>query len=183
MADKNNEMIDAIVDMAKSHGDVYRKGFDRLTENIFLKQMSPKDALGIDDQTAEKIYAQAYQFYNMGKYSDAHTLFSSLLLIDVTEPRYMLGLAACSHMLKNYEEAAEHYMKCAALDLKSPIPYFHAYDCFTQMGDVSSAMISLNLTIKRCGDKPEYQEMKNKASLYLDTLKERVKSGEIQPLE
>ena len=156
---------------------------EKIIENVSEKHMAPKDALGIDDQTVERIYAQAYQLYNMGKYSDAHTLFSSLILIDVTEPKYLLGIAACSHMLKNYEEAAQHYMQCAAMDPNSPIPYYHAYDCFTELGDTSSAMICLSLTIKRSGEKEEYLELKNRATVTLDTLKEQVKSGKIKPVE
>lgn len=180
-ANKDNEIIDAVTDIAKGHSDVYKKGFDKLGENILQKHMPVKDAVGIDDQTAEKVYAQAYQLYNMGKYSDAHTLFSSLILIDVTEPKYILGLAACSHMLKNYDEAAGHYMQCAALDIESPIPYFHAYDCFMEMNDISSAMIALSMTIKRSGEKQEYQDMKNKATVALESLREQVKSGKIKP--
>ena len=129
------------------------------------------------------LYAQAYQLYNMGKYHDAQALFTSLITLNVTEPKYMLGFAACLHMQKNYDEAAKRYMACSALDPVSPIPYFHAYDCFMEMGDVSSAMVALSMTIKRCGEKSEYEEIKNKATVSLDSLKEQVKSGKIKPVE
>jgi len=179
--EKGNEMIHAITEIAKGHSKIYKKGLQKLSENLFQNGMSPKDAVGISDQTAERIYAQAYQLYNLGKFDDARKLFSSLVLMDFTQAKYMLGLAACYHVMKEYDQAAQNYLKCAALDPKSPIPYYHAYDCFMQMEDVSSAMVALNLTIKRCGEKVEYLEMKNKASLYLEGLKEQVKKGQIQP--
>lgn len=142
-----------------------------IADECFRRGKAPKDAVGMDNQMLENIYAQAYRLYNTGKYTEASHLFRILIMMDATEQKYMLGLAACLHMLKEYENALSSYTLCNAIDPKNPIPYYHSSDCYIQLKDFLSAMVSLEMTIAHSGDKPEYAKMKERAALTLENLK------------
>ena len=71
---------------------------------MFDQGMAPKDAFGINPNALENVYAQGYRLYNTGKYIEALHLFRVLILFNAAEPKYILGLAACFHMLKEYKK-------------------------------------------------------------------------------
>jgi type III secretion system low calcium response chaperone LcrH/SycD len=147
--------------------------FDELTEKIFRKGMLPKDAMGINSNMLEGIYAQAYRLYNTGKYIEAAHLFRMLILLSSTESKYVLGLAACLHMLKEYKNAIQTYTMCTVLDPQNPIPYYHSSDCFIQMKDYLSAMVCLELAVQKSANKPEYSKLKERALLSLESIKKQ----------
>lgn len=153
------------------------KKFDQALGEIGNKMLRqgvvPKDALGVSNNYLENIYAQGYRLYNTGKYVEATHLFRILIMLNAMEPKYMLGLAACFHMLKEYFNAIQTYTMCSVLEPQNPIPYYHSSDCFIQMKDNLSAMICLELAIDHSGNKPEYAKIKERAQLSLESLKQQ----------
>lgn len=143
-------------------------------KDVMQKAYLPKDLLGLSDQMVEGIYGQAYRLYQTGRYNDASQLFRLLIMINSTDPKFTLGLGACLHMLKDYKAAAGVYALCAVIDPDNPLPHYHASDCFLQMNDKPSALISLELAIKRAGEKPEYQKLKDRALLTVENLKKEI---------
>lgn len=137
----------------------------------------PKEALGFSPERMDNSYAQAYVLYNTGKFVDASHIFRFLVILDSTEPKYYLGLAACLHMLKDYEDAAKVYMGCAMIDQNSPIPYFHASDCFIQMRDKGSAILMLEMAMQRSGERPEFQVLKERSRLMIENLKKEIEQS------
>lgn len=135
---------------------------------------SPKDALGLTDAMVEGIYGQAYRLYNTGKYKDASQLFRMLIMINSTEPKYIMGLAACFHLLKEYKNAVETYAILGVIDSKSPVSYYHASDCYVQLKDPYSAVVSLEMAVKRAGDRPEFRTLKDRALLTMESLKKEI---------
>lgn len=176
------QMKKEALNLAKENKLNAESAFAELTNRIFKKGMLPKDAMGINNNVLEGIYAQAYRLYNTGKYVEATHLFRMLILMNATEPKYVLGLAACFHMLKEYNNAISTYTMCSVLDPQNPIPYYHSSDCFIQMKDFISAMICLELAIQKSNDKPEYATLKERASLTLESLKQQHSSGPQQSL-
>jgi len=136
--------------------------------------LMPKEVLGLNDSMIEGIYGQAYRLYNTGKYREAGQLFRLLVMLSSSEAKYAMGLAACLHMIKDYRAAIDAYMICSVIDAASPIPHYHASDCYLQMKDRLSALISLELTVRACGDKPEYKTLKDRAQMTIDTLRKEV---------
>lgn len=136
---------------------------------------SPRDALGLTDAMVEGIYGQAYRLFNTGKYKDACQLFRLLIMINSTEPKYSMGLAACYHMMKDYKIAVNTYALLSVIEPENPIPFYHTSDCFIQMNDPLAASIALEMAIKRAGDKPEYQTLKDRAKMTLESLKKETK--------
>jgi type III secretion system low calcium response chaperone LcrH/SycD len=143
-------------------------------QKITRKGTTAKDALGLTDAMVEGVYGQAYRLYNTGKYKEAIRIFKLLLMINSTEPKYAMGLAACFHLEKDYKLATNVYSLVGILDPENPIPFYHASDCFLQMNDPISALISLEMAIKRAGDKPEFHTLKDRAVLTAEGLKKEI---------
>lgn len=158
---------------AASGGDKF-KG---ITESMVKKGSVPKDLLGINDSMVEGIYGQAYRLYNTGKYRDAIQLFRLLIMLNATEPKYTMGLAASFHMLKEYLNAAETYTMCGMLDPENPIPHFHASDCYIQLNNAMGAIVALEMAVKRAGDKPHYATLKDRALMTIASLKKQLEES------
>lgn len=143
------------------------------TEKMVNRGLPPKDAAGLSNKLLEGIYAQAYRLYNTGKYVEATHLFRLLILLDPNESKYIMGLAACFHMLKEYKNAIEAYTLCLVLDANNPVPLYHSSDCFIQMKDYPSAILSLEMAIQQAGEKQEFAKLKERALLSLESLKQQ----------
>lgn len=133
-----------------------------------------KDVLGLTDAMVEGIYGQAYRLYNTGKFRDASQIFRLLLMLNATEVKYAMGLAACFHMLKEYDGAIGAYNMVSIIDPNNPIPFYHASDCYIKSGDILSAIVALEMTIKRAGDKPEFRTIKDRATMTIEGLKKEL---------
>lgn len=160
----------AVADVGSNVKDTYTKDIEAMSGNLFKRDFLMKDALGMNDNMVEGIYGQAYRLYNNGKYKDAAHLFRLLIMLNSTESKYLMGLAACFHMMKEYKSASETYALCSLMDGENPLPYFHSSDCYIQMKDVGSAIITLTMAIKRAEGKPEFQMLKDRAVLTLEAL-------------
>lgn len=165
---KAAEDIGANINAAKS------KETKDVVGKVVQNAATPKDAMGLSDAMVEGIYGQAYRLYNTGKYRDASQLFRLLIMLNTTESKYTMGLAACFHMLKEYKAAADVYALVTVIDPKSPIPFYHASDCFMQMNDNPSAIIALQMAVERAGDNPAFKTLKDRALLTLDSLKKQM---------
>lgn len=148
--------------------------FSELTGKSVKSCSSVKDILGVSDQSAEGIYGQAYLLYNTGRYRDAGEVFRLLVMLNSTEPKYLIGLAACYHMLKEYQSASSTYNLASIIDPENPIPFFHASDCYLQVGDKASAASMLEMAVKRAANKPQFTTLKQRAEITLDTLKKEI---------
>lgn len=153
---------------------VHGEGFNKLTNKAIKNSGLIKDIIGLSDESSESIYSQAYLLYNTGKYNDAAELFRLLIMLNATEPKYIMGLAACFHMMKEYEGAASAYSLVSIVDPENPIPYFHSSDCYIQMGDGGSAIVSLEMAVQKAGNKPEFAMLKERAQITLQALKKEV---------
>ncbi|MCB1148940.1 MAG: SycD/LcrH family type III secretion system chaperone, partial [Chlamydiia bacterium] len=167
---KDEEMIEAIMNIARDDAPKVQEGISAIGRNMFEKGMMPKDAMGISDADAENMYAQGYQLYNMGKYKDARHMFTTLSMMDSTEPKYIFGMAASLHMEEKYEAAAKAYLQMAFLSAEDPVPYYHAADCYLKLDETLSALTVLKQAAKRCGSKPEYALMKERVDMTIANL-------------
>lgn len=168
--ESNKEILEGFktaVDLGKK----FDESFGELADKMLKQGMTPKDAMNLSPSYLENIYAQAYRLYNTGKYAEAVHLFRILIMFNALEPKYMLGLAACFHMLKEYALATQTYTMCSVLDPQNPHPHYHSSDCFVQMKDYLSAMLCLEMAIERAGERAEFAQLKERAQLSLKSLK------------
>lgn len=164
----------ATQEMAGQIGTETKENQSNMMKQLLEKGFKPKDIMGLNDTMVEGIYGQAYRLYNTGKYRDAIQLFKLLLMLNSTDPRYTMGLAACYHMLKEYENAIGAYTLCGVIDPNSPIPHYHVSDCYLKINDKRSALIALEFALKRVGDKPEYQTIKDRITRSIDSIKKEI---------
>jgi type III secretion system low calcium response chaperone LcrH/SycD len=150
------------------------KDYQQAVDKLVKKGVMPKDVMGLSDSMIEGIYAQAYRLYNTGKYKDAAQLFRLLIMLNSTEAKYAMGLAACFHMMKEFKNAVEMYALCAIIDPTSPVPHFHSSDCYIQMKDPISALIALEMAVKRAGNQPTYQTLRDRSLLTIESLKKEM---------
>lgn len=174
MKGEQHQIKKATEEIGEGIGKETAENFEKIAAKPVRKAQTPKDAMGLTDAMVEGIYGQAYRLYNTGKYRDASQLFRLLIMLNSVEPKYAMGLAACFHMLKEYKSAADSYAIVGVIDPDSPVPFYHASDCFIQMGDQISALIALEMSLKRAGEKPEYRTLKDRASLTIESLKKEI---------
>lgn len=148
--------------------------FSDLAQRSISGKEAVQAALGMSDESAEGIYGQAYLLYNTGRYRDAGEVFRLLIMLNPTEPKFLIGLAACYHMMKEYQSAGSTYNLASVVDPDNPIPFFHASDCYLQLGDKVSAASMLEMALKRSDGKPQYTTLKQRAEITLNTLKKEI---------
>lgn len=169
----NMEGIEEAFKLGFEQSDSVKKSIDTLLDNI-NKGMVIQDALGISDGTKENLYNQAYQMYQAGRYVDALRVFRVLVLLCAEDPRFAFGIASCFHMLKEYKNAIEAYMKCLLLDATNPLPFYHSADCYVHMDNKFGAIISLEMALKRAEKRPEFQPMVKRAHLFMESLRQEM---------
>ncbi len=133
-----------------------------------------KGALNLSDEQVERLYAEGYRLYNSGKYLEATHIFRTLILVNNMEIKYSLGLAACFHMLGEYENAIQIYGACITLDPLSPVPHYHMADCYMQTKQNLAALLSLEMVVAKSTNFPSYQVIKERAALAIESLKEQL---------
>ncbi len=149
-----------------------------------LKQMAsavqqgvlPKQMFDVGDDTIEGLYTQAYMLYNQGKFKEASLIFVVLALLDPNQAKFHIGSAACLHRMEKYEKAAQIYLIASALDQQNPLPHFHAADCYIKLNALPLAEMSLNNSIQCCGEKKEFELVKERSLLMLAAVKEEFKA-------
>lgn len=177
MKSDQHQVKKAVDQLANQVDHTAAENYEKFASNLMQKGVTPKDILGLSDQMVEGIYGQAYRLYQTGRYKDASQLFRLLIMIKATESKFCLGLAACLHMMKDFQAAAEVYSICGVVDPHNPIPHFHASDCYIQLGDKLSAIVSLETAVKRAGEKQEYKTLKDRALLTIESLKKDLKES------
>ncbi len=172
--------VDKIQDMLQkinfSAGKKAEEALKVMMEAVLKKGVMPKQALKLGDDTMEAIYTQGYNLYNQGRYKEASYIFRLLTLLDFTTPKYILGMAASLHRLKDYKTAANLYMMCAALEPNNPLPHFHSADCYLQMDAIEIALLSLTMAITAAGEQPQYAMVKERALLLRSGLEKKAQA-------
>ncbi|MCB1118397.1 MAG: SycD/LcrH family type III secretion system chaperone [Chlamydiia bacterium] len=157
--------------------------YDKFLKGVMGKSMSVKDTLNMSDSTVEGIYGQAYRLYNNGKYTDAMHLFRLLIMINSTEPKYTMGLAATLHMMKEYKAATEIYNLAGITDPDNPLPFFHSSDCFLQLNDPASAVLMLGMALKRTKGKPQFKMLEDRCKITMEGLKAQITEAVDEAME
>lgn len=175
MKGEQQQIKTAANDIAKTVGKEKKELVEKMSDDLFQKQLIPKEALGMSDAMIEGLYGQAWRLYNTGKYKDSCQIFRLLVMLNPTEAKYSLGLAACYHLMKDYKSAVNTYSLCGIIDPNSPIPHYHASDCYIQMKDPMSAIIALEMAIKRAQGKAEFKAIEDRAKMTIEALKKELK--------
>ena len=168
--DMDDTIMEVLERFGKENSKDLAEAVGKISKNVFEKGMLPKDAMGLSDSMVEGIYGYAYRLYNSGKYRDAAHLFRILIMLNPTESKYILGLAACQHMQQDYVNAIASYAFIGMIDPYNPLPHYHASDCYIKTGLIPMAIAELEQAIGKCGSQPQYALIKERAYLMLESL-------------
>ncbi|NGX53805.1 MAG: Chaperone protein IpgC [Chlamydiae bacterium] len=138
-----------------------------------LKEMAEegrtlRETLGITDGLLEEIYSIAYGYYKQGKYKESLTLFNVLVGADLGSYKYLLGLAATYHQMKEYDKAILCFFLALKEEPNNPIPAFYIADCFIKINATERALYFLDHVIKTEGT--EHESLKEKCKLIKKSL-------------
>ena len=141
-----------------------------------LKEMaeegkSLRETLEITDGLLEELYSVAYGYYNQGKYKESLTLFNVLVGANLGTYKYVLGLAATYHQMKEYDRAILCFFLALKVEPNNPIPAFYIADSFMKMNAPERALYFLDHVIGLEGT--EHESLKEKCRLLKKSLKER----------
>ncbi|MEZ5314848.1 MAG: SycD/LcrH family type III secretion system chaperone [Chlamydiales bacterium] len=128
--------------------------------NHLLKSETLQQAFGITDYEMEKLYEDAYNFYEKNAYQDGLTLFRWLILFNPYAPKYWMGFAAILQLSKAYDKALHAYAVITLLDSNNPYPHFHAYECYSLMENRTEARKALELAYHHCSNQFAYAQLK-----------------------
>ncbi|CAM3784371.1 MULTISPECIES: SycD/LcrH family type III secretion system chaperone [Vibrio] len=106
----------------------YLKGGGTLAE---LHEFSPT--------TLETVYHAAFNYYNMGSYEEAVSIFQFLCAFDHFKVKYFIGLGSCLFMLKQYDSAIETYSYAGLIDGDDPRPPYYSAKCHLMLGKHQAA--------------------------------------------
>lgn len=130
-----------------------------------------RDLTSFDDETIETAYAVAYQYYESGKYQEASKIFHLLCSLDHYQAKFFIGLGACRHMMKQYQQAIDAFSYVAAVDMTDPRAPFYAAECHLALGNTKEAESGFQAAIQWAGQTKEYNHLKidaeNKLKLLL----------------
>lgn len=137
-------------------------------------EKSSREIYGItDDAMLGEMYDQAYRLYSAGNFYNASTLFRILVEINPLKQEYIMGLASCFHMMKQYGPAVKIYHIAGVLDPHSPLPFYHAADCLMQLDDPVTAISFLEMAVERSSSNKEYQTLKETSLLMIQGIKKK----------
>ncbi len=172
MADAKKSKSETARKVGDATKEEIRDAVEGVMSDVFEKGMLPKDAMGLSDSMVEGIYGHAYRLYNSGQYREASQLFRLLVMLNATEPKYVLGLAACYHLLGEYDNALMTYSVVEVLNPEDPMPCYHASDCYANLGLMDLAFDHLEYAREKCGNLPEYAILKDRIKLTVKNMKE-----------
>jgi len=114
-----------------------------------------KNALRIDSNSLEALYAYGMICQESGDYNDAiETYYKILNIKEYREPHFNLGFIHQEY-LKVYDVAIEHYTNAIRLEPKYIEAYFNRALCYEQLDEPQKAIVDLKIALKL---NPQYTE-------------------------
>lgn len=155
------------------------KSVEKIIEEVFTKGTLPFVATGISDEMLEGMYTFATNLYNAGKYDQAVKIFKLITSLNSSKEKFIMGYAACLHVLKDYPNAASAYTLCSLLEPNDPLPYYHISDCLMELKLPKKAKEALEKCIELIEDDPKFTHIYARAKATLQKIeKEEKEKGE-----
>ncbi len=138
--------------------------------NYFQQGGTWQQLLNYDDNLLRSQYQKAYDLYQKADYKNAAALFSYLTVLNPYESNFWMGLGISKQSDRLYEEAIVSYTTAEAMNPENPIPHLHMAQCFYGLNLREQAVSHLQQAIQIAGDRPEFADIRLKASTILENL-------------
>ncbi len=171
------ELDEALKMVADETSKELEPAVNAVVDNMLNKQMFPMDAMGMDHKIVEATYMQAVHLYNTAQYIESAKAFHALVLLHPAEVKFYIGLAASYHMVEEYDGALTIYGYIGVLDPESPVPHYHASDCYLKMDMTSPAIAELQIAMQLCGDQAQYAMIKDRCQITINALQEQANTS------
>ncbi len=141
------------------------------------KGKSLHEAAGITVSMQEEIYVIAHDYYEQGRYNESLALFQMLARINPNSFRFIYGLAASYHQIKDFINASLGFFTALSLEPFNPMPAFYLADCFLNLESPEDASRFLDITIAICEEdrSGEYKKLMERCKLIRTSLKSKIK--------
>jgi type III secretion system low calcium response chaperone LcrH/SycD len=159
---------------------VGKEAIQQLIGEFYTTGVPVKDAKGIDEQSIEACYGVAYNFYQSGRFSDALDVFQFLCLVSPYDQKYVLGLAACRQMEKQYKKAIDAYSFAMILDCNDPIPPFRAAECHMAQGNVVEALSGFTAAYEWSMGNSNHSALNAKAEVMMGVMEKKAKNKKLR---
>jgi type III secretion system low calcium response chaperone LcrH/SycD len=113
--------------------------------------ITPEEKKAMSEEEQEEMYGSAYDYYSIGRYSEAECLFVQLLLSHPYEPRFWRGLASSRQMQQRFKEALHAWCLVALLEETDAFAHYHAAECMASLGEKEEAMKALAMAESLAG--------------------------------
>lgn len=148
-----------------------------LLKDIMPLKLRPTDLM------IEKYYEKGYNQYKAGRYKQAVPFFQMLTVLNPKQTKYVMALAACFHMLKEYEEAITYYTLAAMFDDLNPLPQYHMAGCLIKLDQPLGAMIALEMGIQRSEGKARFKAICDRMKMMKESLHKELMEKKEQGFE
>lgn len=155
--DARQELRDTLADLSNSGHAELVQVFDAL-----LAGQDMVTALGLPEETATLLYAQAYARFNNGKLGEATSLFQALTILAPGVKDHWLGLGVCLRLSDALSSAQLAFLTGQELDPTCPALTYHLAELALAQGDIGSAQERI-LTFADLPETPLKQRMQPEA--------------------
>lgn len=176
-SDEKEENAKILKEHGINPGDLAKK-MRLALERVMQNDMLFKDALNLSEENMEAFYTLAYQMYKQGEIATARKLFQLLIFIDPSQPKYHYAQGVLYHKAHDYMDAAKCFLTAGTIGKEPyPLAFFHASDCYIQLNDLPSAIITLAHCIENCGEDAQHTTLKKKCEVLKEALTKKFKSA------
>lgn len=140
-----------------------RLGQPEILRNFIEEGKSLQEIIGYTDELMEQLYKAAYEVFQEGRYHDAQDGFLFLTTLNPYVYAYWLGLAMSYQLMEEYEQAILAYECASNVESETPLPYYYMAGCHLYLNEYDAAQVALDALKDKCGNRPEYKELREKA--------------------
>jgi len=145
--------------------------------NFLVSGKSLGDLRGLTRDDLDGLYGVGHTHYSAGNYPQAEVTFHALCLFDHRELRNWLAWGAACQMQGKLESALNAYSFGQMMDLQSPEPAFHAFECHVALQNFPEAVCALETVIANCQGKKEHEALEKKAKTLLTELQSALRQA------
>ena len=132
-----------------------------------------KDVQGFSDENMEALYTVAYNAVQAGLFEKAEKLFRFLALFDNSQEKYWNGLGISLFNQSNYDGALQAYSMATLLNVDDPLAPMRLAECHLALGDIETAVGTLEVALEIAGDNPEHAAAREHAEGLLGLLRSK----------
>jgi type III secretion system low calcium response chaperone LcrH/SycD len=116
---------------------------------------------GLTQEHLDVLFETAYNLYYEKKYKEALSVFARITILNHFDKRGWIGSGVCWQILHRYNDAIDCYSRASLIDIKDPLPIFHAIECYIALKMNSDANSALEVIKPLIKDNPKFVRFKN----------------------